>query len=191
MKRYSWRISHVFNQWRVWSPHTPHTRLLTPWRPTPAWQFSPGEGRWARIASCPHRCWDNHTLLQLFIHREVFLSFQYPCPNDILRAIFVEPRECVQLLIPDCFNCVWQFFFFPSFSPSLPFLPLHLPLVGWCLSPNTLFVLASLQVSLFDHTLFIDWALYYLVLWTRQIPDAEQKIFGFTVFIFTAVLQWL
>lgn len=71
-----------------------------------------------------------------YLHREVFLSFQYSCPNGILRAIFVEPKRKKNvfnylfpkvLTLPDCFPL------------SLSLLLLHWALAGWCLSPQTLY----------------------------------------------------
>lgn len=109
----------------------------------------------------PHHRSDNHTLLLLLIYREVFLSFQYPCPNDILRATFAElkrKKNVFNYLFPKVSalsDCYFFFLFSPSLSLSLPSTPLGLGRMV-SLSSNTVFLLAALQVSLFDHIIFID-----------------------------------
>lgn len=75
------------------------------------------------------------------IYTGVFLSFQYSCPNGILRAIFVElehKKNVFNYLFPKVFAL--PYCFFPSFLPPLSLLlPLHWALAGCWLSLQTLY----------------------------------------------------
>lgn len=159
MKRYFWQILHVFKQWSIWTPHTAQHCF---------WHYASqsllGNSAWVRenSHSSPLALTTAETITHSFnnLYWEVFLSFQYSCPNGILRAIFAEPERKKNVLnylfpkvlaLPDCFF----FSLPPPTSLSLPSTPLGF---GWMLSlsPNTVFLLATQQVSLFDHIIFID-----------------------------------
>lgn len=171
----------------------------------------------------PHHRWDNHTLLLLLIYREVFLSFQYPCPNDILRATFAElkrKKNVFNYLFPKV-SALSDCYFFFLFSPSLSLSSFHstwpwsdgVSLFKHCISsgyPTGKFVWSHHIYRLMGSpcSLLFSAVLSELPGVTRQrdrlcyicrtfcwtaamVTDVEQKIFGFTVFIFTALLKWL
>lgn len=142
----------------------------------------------------PHHRWDNHTLLLLLIYTDVFLSFQYPCPNDILRATFAElkrKKNVFNYLFPKVLALSDCYFSPPLSLPSTP------PGLDWMvsLSPNTVFLLATLQVSLFDHIIFNDWwarlALYYLVLCTPSFLALPDRGIGYVISVVHSAEQWL
>lgn len=150
---------------------------------------------WGRIASArlsaspPLR--QSHTPINN-LYREVFLSFQYSCPNGILRAIFVAfvwaqtQKECLQLFISRGISL------FPPFSllllPPGPWLD-GAPLSKHCISPDY-----PTGKFVWSHHIYrlMRWAClapYYLVLWTRALSDrgtgygslvhpAEQKLWS-------------
>lgn len=136
---------------------------------------------WGRIASArlsaspPLR--QSHTPINN-LYREVFLSFQYSCPNGILRAIFVEPKRkknVFNYLFPEVLALPDWFFLF-SLSLSLLLLPPGpwldgAPLSKHCISPDY-----PTGKFVWSHHIYrlMRWAclaLYYLVLWTRALSD--------------------
>lgn len=211
MKRF-WQILHVFKQWSIWTPHTPQYCFQLCGS-----QSLLGNSAWVREKSfnLPLALTTAETITHPFnnLYWEVFLSFQYSCPHGILRAIFVEPKRkknVLNYLFPKVLALPHCLFLFPpsfsSFRYTGPWLD-GVALLKHCNSTGY-----STGKFVWSHHIYrlMQWArlaLYYLVLWTRQrnrlwisctfcwteavVTDVEQKIFGFTVFIFTALLKWL
>lgn len=121
---------------------------------SPCLAILPGWGRTPLVRLLPSPPPRQSYTRSIIYTERCFFHFNIRAQMAFWEESLLSPNvKSVQLFNSKGFSSAWQFF--PLFSLSLHSAPLDL---GWMasLSPNTLFLLATQQVSLFDHIIFID-----------------------------------
>lgn len=161
MKRYFWQILHVFKQRSIWTPHThlsatsntmavsPCLAILSEWGKIPSTcllPLPPSRQSYAPSIIYTMRCFFHFNIpAQMAFWEASLLSLNAKsmCSIIYLRRFY--------LCLTDS-SSLFFFLFLPSSRSTGPWLDG----VSLSLLPNTAFLLATQQVSLFDHIIFID-----------------------------------